>query len=96
MQRDVCFETVASLLKADVEVSMSTITQKNVPPNVHMGIKRRAEKHHRSVNREIVYFLERTPGLAEDEVDEIRAIFEVAHKRIRQFSNQAKFQTLFI
>ena len=62
---------------------MSTITLKNVPPNVHIGIKKRAEKHHRSINSEIVYCLERILGLAEDEVDDILARVEIAHKGIK-------------
>lgn len=71
---------------------MATITLKNVPPNVHIGIKKRAERHHRSVNSEIVYCLERILGLAEDEVEEILAKVEIAHKGIKTTLNQREIR----
>ena len=71
---------------------MATITLKNVPPNVHIGIKKRAERHHRSVNSEIVYCLERILGLAEDEVEETLAKVEIAHKGIKTTLNQREIR----
>jgi len=75
-----------------MEAGMTTITLKNVPPNVHIGIKKRAEKHHRSVNSEIVYCLERILGLAEDEVDDILAKVEIAHKGIKVSLKQSEIR----
>ena len=33
---------------------MATITLKNIPADLHRELKRRAEEHHRSLNREIL------------------------------------------
>jgi plasmid stability protein len=37
---------------------MSTITLKNIPPDLHEELKKRAEEHHRSLNREILAILQ--------------------------------------
>jgi plasmid stability protein len=37
---------------------MSSITLKNIPPDVHEALKRRAQHHGRSLNREIISMLE--------------------------------------
>ena len=39
---------------------MSTITIKDVPPEVHRTLKSRAEAHGRSLNKEIIVILEGT------------------------------------
>jgi plasmid stability protein len=33
---------------------MPTITLKNIPEELHLKLKKRAEEHHRSLNREII------------------------------------------
>jgi plasmid stability protein len=33
---------------------MATITLKNIPADLHRELKKRAEEHHRSLNREII------------------------------------------
>jgi plasmid stability protein len=33
---------------------MAAITLKNIPPDLHRALKKRAEEHHRSLNREII------------------------------------------
>jgi antitoxin FitA len=33
---------------------MATITLKNIPTDLHRKLKKRAEEHHRSLNREII------------------------------------------
>jgi len=33
---------------------MASITLKNIPADLHRELKRRAEEHHRSLNREII------------------------------------------
>lgn len=38
---------------------MATITLKNIPSNLHEQLKKRAFLHHRSLNSEIIYYLER-------------------------------------
>lgn len=40
------------------------MTLKNVPDELHEGLKRRAQAHHRSLNGEILSILENAAGLA--------------------------------
>lgn len=37
---------------------MANLTLKNLPPELHRALKRRAKAHHRSLNREVVATLE--------------------------------------
>ena len=37
---------------------MATITLKNIPADLHRELKKRAEEHHRSLNREILATLQ--------------------------------------
>ncbi|NLI75582.1 MAG: Arc family DNA-binding protein [Candidatus Riflebacteria bacterium] len=62
---------------------MATITLKNVPRMVHLEIKKRAERNHRSINSEIVTCLERILGLRADEVDDVLARMEKVQKGLR-------------
>ena len=39
---------------------MATITLKNIPADLHRELKKRAEEHHRSLNREIIATLKST------------------------------------
>jgi plasmid stability protein len=41
---------------------MASITLKNVPADLHRELKRRAEEHHRSLNREILATLKGATG----------------------------------
>jgi len=41
---------------------MATITLKNIPEQLHKKIKQRAMQHHRSLNSEIIFCLERVLG----------------------------------
>lgn len=47
---------------------MPTITLKNVPEELHRRLKERAERHHRSLNREAIRCLEE--AVANDEPEE--------------------------
>jgi plasmid stability protein len=47
---------------------MATITLKNVPDDLHRRLKERAERHHRSLNREAIRCLEE--AVAGDEPEE--------------------------
>jgi plasmid stability protein len=42
--------------------SMATITLKNIPGDLHRRLKKRAEQHHRSLNKEIIAILKSTIG----------------------------------
>ena len=41
---------------------MASITLKNVPADLHRELKKRAEEHHRSLNREIIATLKGATG----------------------------------
>ncbi len=41
---------------------MPTITLKNIPADLHRKLKKRAEEHHRSLNKEIIATLKITTG----------------------------------
>lgn len=41
---------------------MATITLKNIPADLHRELKKRAEEHHRSLNREIIATLKSATG----------------------------------
>lgn len=62
---------------------MATITLKNVPRPVHIEIKRRAERNHRSINNEIITCLESILGLRADEADELLAKIEKVQKGLK-------------
>jgi plasmid stability protein len=40
----------------------ATIKLKNIPPDLHRALKKRAEEHHRSLNREIIATLKSATG----------------------------------
>jgi plasmid stability protein len=41
---------------------MATITLKNIPAELHRELKKRAEEHHRSLNKEIIATLKSATG----------------------------------
>src|SRR5439155_429524 len=43
-------------------VEMPTITLKNIPAGLHRRLKKRAEEHHRSMNKEIIATLKTATG----------------------------------
>jgi plasmid stability protein len=63
---------------------MASITLKNVPADVHLELKKRAEEYHRSLNREIIATLKsatgRTiridPAKLEESVRRARSLFQ--------------------
>ena len=62
---------------------MATITLKNIPAELHRELKKRAEEHHRSLNREIIATLKNAtsgairldPTKLEESVREARSLF---------------------
>ena len=42
---------------------MIALTLKNVPPRLHRALKKRADRHRRSLNQEVLHCLERATGL---------------------------------
>ncbi|MFL6501616.1 MAG: FitA-like ribbon-helix-helix domain-containing protein [Candidatus Udaeobacter sp.] len=62
---------------------MATITLKNIPADLHRQLKKRAEEHHRSLNKEIISTLRSAasgthrvdPTELEESVRQARALF---------------------
>jgi plasmid stability protein len=62
---------------------MATITLKNIPAELHRELKKRAEDHHRSLNKEIIATLKSAtsttiqlnPTQLEESVRQARALF---------------------
>jgi plasmid stability protein len=62
---------------------MATITLKNIPAELHRQLKKRAEEHHRSLNKEIIATLKSAasenvrldPTNLEESVRQARALF---------------------
>jgi len=62
---------------------MATITLKNIPADLHRQLKKRAEEHHRSLNKEIISTLRSAasgthrvdPAELEESVRQARALF---------------------
>ncbi len=57
---------------------MPTITVKDIPDDLYEALKKRAAAHHRSINREIIYYIEqavlRREVNVEDALKKARAI----------------------
>jgi plasmid stability protein len=58
---------------------MPTLTVQNVPSALHAKLKRRAERHHRSLNDEVLAVLEDAAGSAE-QPDDRQALIERIRK----------------
>jgi plasmid stability protein len=62
---------------------MASITLKNIPADLHRELKKRAEEHHRSLNREIIAALKSAiggtirldPTKLEESVRQARSLF---------------------
>jgi len=62
---------------------VATITLKNIPAELHRELKKRAEEHHRSLNREILATLKNAtsgtirldPAKLEESVRQVRSLF---------------------
>ena len=46
----------------NIEVVMATITVKNIPDQEYNMLKKLAAAHHRSINREIIYLINKATG----------------------------------
>lgn len=51
---------------------MATITLKNIPEVLYERLKYLARLHHRSLNSEIIYNLEKAAGFAEEDPEQLR------------------------
>ena len=61
---------------------MATITLKNIPEALYERLKYLAKLHHRSLNSEIIYNLEKSVGLAEEDPEQLRIDAEAFRGKI--------------
>lgn len=61
---------------------MATITLKNIPDTLYERLKHFAKLRHRSLNGEIIYNLEKSVGLPEEDPEELRKQIAAFRKSI--------------
>jgi plasmid stability protein len=79
---------------------VATITLKNIPAELHRALKKRAEEHHRSLNKEIISTLRSAasgthrldPAALEESVRQARALFRhpVAAREIDRWKRKGR------
>jgi len=79
---------------------MATITLKNIPADLHRALKKRAEEHHRSLNKEIIATLKNAtsgtirldPAKLEESVRRVRSLFRrpITAREIDQWKRQGR------
>ena len=65
---------------------MATITLKNIPADLHRELKKRADEHHRSMNREIIATLKSATG--ETHRVDVEALIHEARAARAKFARQ--------
>jgi plasmid stability protein len=58
-------------LEKDLEGNMATITVKDIPDDLYEALKKKAAAHHRSINREIIHYIEQAVREREINVEEV-------------------------
>ncbi len=61
---------------------MATITLKNIPDRLYERLKYFAKLRHRSLNSEIIFNLEKSVGLAEDDPQKLRQEAQALRQRL--------------
>ena len=78
------------------EAIMLAITVKNIPNELYKTIKQTAIQHHRSINKEIIYSLEKVMNNSLNDVDEIKHSAQMFREKTKKMYltekilNQAK------
>jgi antitoxin FitA len=65
---------------------MASITLKNIPADLHRELKKRAEEHHRSLNREIIAALK--SAISKTHHVDVQALIREARAARAKFSRQ--------
>ncbi len=60
---------------------MPAITLKNIPDKLYLQLKEAAQSHHRSLNSEILYCVERTLGTHKIDVSEYLSIARILREK---------------
>lgn len=50
---------------------MPTITVKDIPSDLYEALKKKAAAHHRSINREVIHYIEQAVGSREVNVEDV-------------------------
>ena len=61
---------------------MPSLTIKNIPAEIYLGLKESAQRNRRSLNREAIVLLERSLGPRRSGVDETIASLQRLHSRL--------------
>ncbi|MGH8522956.1 MAG: FitA-like ribbon-helix-helix domain-containing protein [Gammaproteobacteria bacterium] len=61
---------------------MPTITLKNIPDELHQRLRLSANRHHRSLNREIISLLETSLAGGSNDTDELFSELNALHSRL--------------
>jgi len=61
---------------------MATITVKDIPDDLYEALKKRAAAHHRSINREVIHYIEQSVRDRKMTVDEIMAEARTIHAAV--------------
>ncbi len=62
---------------------MSTITLKNIPQELLVALKERAHTHRRSLNREVIFLLERSVEASAPDREQARRKIDLLRERLR-------------
>jgi plasmid stability protein len=60
-----------NVLAEGLEATMATITVKDIPDDLYEALKKAAARHHRSINSEIIYYIEQAVRSREVNVEEV-------------------------
>ncbi len=71
---------------------MPSITLKNIPPDLHRALKRRAKAHHRSLNKEVIATLQSTAS--ESEVVDVKKLIAEAREMRRKFKGETNLREI--
>lgn len=71
---------------------MPNITLKNIPPDLHRALKRRAKAHHRSLNKEVIATLQ--SAASESEVVDVRRLIAEAREMRRKFKGETNLREI--
>lgn len=73
---------------------MVAFTLKNIPDYVHKHFKRQAKTHHRSLNSELLAYLEKAPGQRQPDVDEEIKQARELRKKVKGFLTQEELEKM--
>ena len=73
---------------------MVAFTLKNIPDYIHKYFKEQAKAHHRSLNREILFYLEKAPGRKPSNVEEEIRQAKEFHKKVKGFLTQEELSKM--